>query len=470
MRLLDSWFGVTLLAIVTFIASTGDDLHAQSSRGPGGARSSRLESPIASPTASAPATVAPPTAPISPRIAHLLERLQRDANGDAVTEFWARAAESTTPFLEPVAGDTTVRLATFVYRDSSARMHVTVAGGVLGYLPGSMRMHRIAGTDIWHRSVVVPADIRVAYMFQPDDDFTPPWARPGGAPAPPAAVLDPLNPRIDSLQGQRSVLVGPRADSQPLARVVAGVPRGRVESHAVYSHRLGTQRTVHVYTPPGYDADAARRTGGLPVLVMFDGGAYTSSRWIPTPTILDNLLATGRITPVIGLFVPSVQAERFQELSPNEAFAEFVAEELMSWARDHYAISGDPSRTVIGGSSLGALAASFIALRSPERFGNVISQSGSYWWAPASDSQPEWLTRQVATRPRLAVRFYVDVGQYEVDRTRSGPGQVAVNQHFRDVLMAKGYDVAYRLFPGGHDYMSWRGTIVEALARFFAPR
>jgi len=37
------------------------------------------------------------------------------------------------------------------------------------------------------------------------------------------------------------------------------------------------------------------------------------------------------------------------------------------------------------GSSPGGLAATYAAYRHPEMFGNVLSQSGSYWWTPPTD-------------------------------------------------------------------------------------
>jgi enterochelin esterase family protein len=111
--------------------------------------------------------------------------------------------------------------------------------------------------------------------------------------------------------------------------------------------------------------------------------------------------------------------------------------------------------------------ATFVALRYPRVFGDVISQSASDWWGPEGE-EGEWLSRTVATMPKVAVRFYMEVGVYETDRSpNQGPGQVWPNRHFRDVLRAKGYDVDYREFPGAHEYLTWRGTISDALLHFF---
>lgn len=155
------------------------------------------------------------------------------------------------------------------------------------------------------------------------------------------------------------------------------------------------------------------------------------------------------------------------ELPCNDKFVAFHAEELVLWVRENYNVSTDPSENVIAGSNFGGLAASFTALRHPELFGNVISQSGSYSWSPETNSsflahevEGEWLTRQYAEADTEPIRFFIEIGLNENGR----PSMVIVNRHFRDVLLARGYEIVrYNEFNGGHEYLNWRGSLADGL-------
>jgi enterochelin esterase-like enzyme len=128
---------------------------------------------------------------------------------------------------------------------------------------------------------------------------------------------------------------------------------------------------------------------------------------------------------------------------------------------------------MIGGSSYGGLAATCAAYRHPETFGNVLSQSGSYWWTPPPDpskpngfapkADPNYVAQLFINSPKLPVRFYLDAGSQEWDRDVDGSSILVTNRHLRDVLRAKGYKVFYQEFQGAHDYQSWRGTIADGL-------
>src|SRR6185369_2891324 len=95
--------------------------------------------------------------------------------------------------------------------------------------------------------------------------------------------------------------------------------------------------------------------------------------------ILDNLIAASKIPPMVAVLI----ANPSQETRRN--FADFLAKELIPWTHGHYNVTSDPRQTVVGGSSYGAIAATYAGLRHSDVFGNVLCQSGSFWWAPGLD-------------------------------------------------------------------------------------
>ncbi|MBX6341267.1 MAG: hypothetical protein IRY97_02320, partial [Thermomicrobiaceae bacterium] len=179
------------------------------------------------------------------------------------------------------------------------------------------------------------------------------------------------------------------------------------------------------------------------------------------------LIADGRIPPLVAALVGNVDGEpeaRLRELACSEPFTRFLATELLPWVRGQANVAADPARTVVGGASLGGLASAFAALRCPDHFGNVLAQSGSFWWRPEGDREHEWLAREFAAAPRLPLRFALEVGRLEAHPTPGGgPTQVQSSRHLRDVLRARGYPVAYAEHNGGHNFLSWRGTLADSL-------
>ena len=243
------------------------------------------------------------------------------------------------------------------------------------------------------------------------------------------------------------------------AQLPNGAPgAGRVDSMAVRSAILGADRTVWVYTPPGYDASRS----DYPLLVAFDGSDYVSRDGMNVPHALDSLLAAGATPALVAVFIDDGSgAQRIAELGNSARFTRFLAEELVPWVRTRYRVTRDPRYTVITGSSAGGLAAANAALAHPELFGNVLSQSGAFWRGDeGSNGAPyEWLTAQVTRTPKRDVHFLLDVGSRETLRVLGGTGPVFIeaNRRFRDALAAKGYSLAYTEVPDGvHAPVTWR--------------
>lgn len=255
-----------------------------------------------------------------------------------------------------------------------------------------------------------------------------------------------------------------------MARAAAGkrrrasrpdVPAGQIAPSRIRSAALGNERAIWVYAPPGYSE------AGPPaqLLFLFDGAAYLQA--IPAPATLDALLANGRIAPTLAVLIDSLDEDtRDRELPCYAPTVEFLAGELLPWVRARWKVSAAPA--TIGGSSYGGLAAAFAAFRAPELFGQVLAQSGSFWWRPLGELEHEWLTRQFVASPRLPLQFYLSVGRGEA-RARIRPNQLIASRHMRDVLLAKGYPVRYAETDGKHDHAAWRATLADALAALLGP-
>lgn len=400
----------------------------------------------------------------SPRLDALRKEIAT-AGPAALERFWRRLTAEGTPLVEPVAGVENERLVTFIWRggEETRNVLVVVSPSDLASEEGiaGARLSRIPGTDVWSKTRRMRADARFGYAFSVNEPLTVPatdaeeearWA---------ALKPDPLNPR-KAVEPLVSLAELPAARPQPWIVPRPEVPKGRLTESTFRSDQLGNERIVKIYTPPGYDPKG--KPYGL--LVVLDGRTYTSD--IPGQTILDNLLAAGRIPPLVAVFIANPSAEaRVRELSCHPPFAEFLTRELLPWVRRGYRITDDPARTAIAGSSLGGLAAACAAVRHPEVFGNVLSLSGSFYWRPPDEAEPEWLARQLAAGPKLPLRFYLEAGLMEDKPRPGGTSLLAANRHLRTVLQARGNAVEYREFNGGHSILNWRGSFADGVLALF---
>ena len=409
----------------------------------------------------------------SPAIDALRKQL---AGGQTSTDaFWARVAQSGTPLVEPIEGDAQRTLVTFLWRAAAETRNVMVLGSFMTGPPTDYAMTRLGDSDVWYLTVRIPSGSRFAYSLSPND----PQAYASQAFGSPRALQraatlqgDPMNPRrwgctqpTATRHDCQSMAELPGAPPQPWIVRNDQNPAGKVHKHKIASTLLKNERNLSVYTPPDY------RANGKPyaLLVLFDEGAYLNN--VPTPVILDNLIAAGKIPPMVAVLIANPSQEtRSKELPPNPQFADFLATELLPWVREHYSVTSDPKLTTVGGSSFGGIAATYAGLRHSKIFGNVLCQSGSFWWAPErmgpdADATTEtgWLAKEFIKSPKLPLKFWMDAGVFEVDSRGGGGAILEPSRHMRDVLLAKGYEVHYQQFNSGHDYLNWRGTLADGL-------
>lgn len=423
-----------------------------------------------------------PTEYESPRIKALRASVERAQQG-SVEKFWDDVKREGAPLMEPLQGDDHNMLVTFLWRGRPDTHNVLLLWWpYTGQVPDDYRMLRLNETDVWYKTLKVNRHKRFLYRLAINAPHLPVDT---GLLTPDLLLLldaatepDPLNPKRWAVRGDDpdapqhqgfSVVEMPEAPVQPWLERRQGVPQGKIERHEFTSALLKNKREIGVYLPPGYSRDS--KPYGL--LVLFDESVYLNSERngtiVPTPTILDNLISEKRIPPIITVFIDNPLDTRYKELTCDPTFTDFLQSELIPWVRRFYNVTADARQTVIGGSSLGALAASCAGLRYPGTFENILSQSGAYWWNPPKrepsylDPEPDWMAKQFIASPRLPLRFYMDAGTDELDLTGNGGDILVPNRNLRDVLLAKGYEVHYQEFDGGHDGLSWRSTLADGL-------
>ncbi|VFS41298.1 Ferric enterobactin esterase [Serratia liquefaciens] len=249
-------------------------------------------------------------------------------------------------------------------------------------------LQRLPGTDAWFWRTTLSPTWRGSYCFIPsdrDDDFSPEvfsadapdraLLREGWRKLLPRAIADPLNPH--SWRGGRghgvSALEMPQAPAQPgWDPLNEAHPAARCLEWR--SARLGNHRRVWIYTT-GEAVDPQTR----PLAILLDGQFWAESMPVWSP--LAALTREGRLPPAVYLLIDAIDNQRRGvELPCHRDFWLAVQEELLPLVHGYAPFSDRPDRTVVAGQSFGGLAAMFAALNWPQRFGCVLSQSGSYWW------------------------------------------------------------------------------------------
>lgn len=431
-----------------------------------------------------------PAVPLSPTLAKLQQTLKNGGNTQA---FWHKIAEQGTPLVEPLLLNTPLfdkkivtsdsnekadpnnSLVTFLWR--GATHNVKLFGAPFG---GHKALTQLADSDVWYTTYTLPNSTMLSYSLAPDIPQIPGSAREQRVAILATAQADPYNKTPWSITANNdkynkdSALILPKANTNNWGKP-SNSPKGTIKHYHFTSKILNNSREISIYTPAGFDINnfvmsnlgTSKKEHAL--LFVFDSKAYRTK--VPTPQILDNLIAKQKIMPTIAVFVSNPTADtRAIELPGNSDFADFMAQELLPFVKRKTQSKASTDNTVLSGSSYGGLASAYIAFKYPQHFGAVLSQSGSFWWSPRDNQnnklEDQWLTREYAKSPSKKIRFYFNAGLFEtgyfsIDILES-------NRHFRDVLTAKGYEFTYQEGANGHDYLSWAYTLSDGLINLLA--
>jgi len=399
--------------------------------------------------------------------------------------WWQLIAEIGTPLVEETSDESRLKL-TFFWRDpqgnkiasSICRVYLDINGVTNHHSFSPVSLKRLPGSDIWTGSVQQASDWRGSYSLIPIGEAQLP-PEPKGTPEQqcnqqrawwrslfPFAIADPLNPCAPHGNARGVRLSGihlPEALSQQAWLAVDAGRAPEVDEKPFRlewnSMRLGNRRRCWLWRPE--EAEEA----DLPLVVVLDGQNWAIS--MSLLPVLEQQTRQGDLPAAAWLMIDAIDdVTRSRELACNADFWLAVQEELLPLAKEIVPFTDDPASTVVAGQSYGGLAALYAGLNWPQRFGCVLSQSGSFWWPnmkfmthyeAREQHEKGYLTQQVSRRPNaVPLRIFQEAGLLEQDI-------LFVNQQMRQALLEAGHKVHYRSYHGGHDVLCWRGGLTDGV-------
>jgi enterochelin esterase-like enzyme len=303
---------------------------------------------------------------------------------------------------------------------------------------------RIPGTDIWILKAAFPKDARLDYKLIVDKQW----------------ILDPEN-KYQQLSGvgggsPNSELRMPEWKPDPVTRADPSVPTGTLKEDILFTSKvMGYQLTYSLYVPHSFND----KEHTYPVLYVTDGYEYLHPQMGSMKTILDNLIAAGKICPIIVVFVDNRDPinrssnRRMQELALNDKYLQFFTTELIPRIEENLNLKTTATSRGILGTSMGGLTAAYFAFSRPDVFGLAGIQSPAFWFRPEI-----YTVCENAEAP--SVKVYLTTGL--IHDTREGV------EKMKNILEKNTCTFKYKEVNQGHSWGQWKDLIDDVLIYFYA--
>lgn len=259
------------------------------------------------------------------------------------------------------------------------------------------------------------------------------------------------------------------AGEKPEAWETTAVAHGTVHHHAYTSKVVvglkDGQSDMYVYTPPGYDARAARK---YPVLYLLHGWSQGTDDWTfigHANDVLDNLIAQGKARPMVvvmpnGYGDMSFVRNGFGVWRDKEAirqnvglFQRSLVTEVVPQVESMYNVSTDRRERAIAGLSMGGLESLVVGLGDTAQFAWIGGFS-----AAVSAQVPASLAGLDAKTADLRL-LWIACG--------TSDDLIAANRGFAAGLKAQGLPVTEVETPGAHTWLVWRDNLVHFVPLLF---
>lgn len=345
----------------------------------------------------------------------------------AIDSFIVYARTRGIPF---ITGDS----ANFIYRGGVNS--ISIAGDFNSWNP-NWNMINLPQTNFWYYSRVFESDARLDYKFVTNGSN---W------------ILDPENPKqVMGGFGPNSELAMPMYVQPWEINYRYNIPHGTVIDRTIFSVNVNTTYQLKIYLPPDYNSSSFKR---YPTVYFQDGFEYISLGY--AVNVIDNLLDSNKIQPVIAVFVrPNNRNDEYAG-SKRSQYRLFFVNELVPYIDSTFKTIPQANKRLVLGDSFGGNISAIISYNHPDIFGLCGLHSAAFW--PNNYE----IYNQIINGPYKNIKWCSIWGTYE--------GSLVTNmRNFRDFLLNNNYQLRWKERPEGHSWGLWRATIDDILIYFFPP-
>ena len=306
-------------------------------------------------------------------------------------------------------------------------------------------------------------------------------------------ALDPVNPLV-ARDGVRYRSELPISGDKTRNYECRDVPHGTVAHVYVPFPTLGIQKRTTIYTPPAYEPGTAR----YPVVYLQHGGGGDEDAWTDlgrVPEIMDNLIAGGRIEPMIvvmsNIYSDQVAGRHYIAVVPppgsrpdDLSFPKALVSDLVPFIDRTYRTIADAEHRAVVGLSRGGMMSFYAGFANMDTFAWIGSLAGGFPNLPgvikkidppadveqlrgpdqtnSIDKQKvlELLPTLNAEANKKIALLYISVGARD--------GLITTHRDLRDLLSGQGVSFEYVEEPGyGHEWAYWRVSYQGFVQRIF---
>jgi enterochelin esterase-like enzyme len=251
------------------------------------------------------------------------------------------------------------------------------------------------------------------------------------------------------------------------------VPHGELTPVEYDSKSLGTRRRMRVYTPPGYTTNRK-----YPVLYLLHGIGGTDTEWTEAchaNNIIDNLLAEGKIQPMVLVFPDGNSSRTVADLAAGgrgagagarggagrmgmdawlTPFENDLLKDIIPYVDSHYSVYSDRDHRGLAGLSMGGGQTLNIGLVHTETFAWV----GGFSSAPDTRQPPSALVPDPSVPKQLKL-IWLACGNKD--------GLIRISQAVHGYLKENGVPHIWHVDGNAHDTTEWDNNLYLFSQRIF---